>query len=324
MSRISSAPPSAAAPGPVHPETVQLHELAKSIRAVPVAPEILPKLQAKLRDLDTDVADLATLIKLDSGLASGVLKTSNSAYYSRSSSVTSIEEAVSLIGYHETLRMVARCSFGTVMKTSLEHYAIDGEALWTDAVLTAFAMEELCETVAADPSEGYVAGLLHAVGVVAINDFLNRRQHPVAPAAGRHPVEFVEWELATVGFHHGIVGGAMIRQWNMPSALAMAVEQQFEIREGATVTIIHHLLPLAIALARRAGAVVAARKAAAVAAVAAGEDAAAPESADPAPVVPELVFDPERARLAGLRTEQLEEAGEAIVKRWAKTREALA
>lgn len=276
--------------------TVTLEDIVKSVRNVPVAPEILPKLQSKLRDIDTDVADLAALIKLDSGLASSVLKVSNSAYYARSANITSIEEAVTLIGYQETLRLVARCSYATVMKGSLDAYGIPGEQLWQEAVLAAFAMEQLCGLVCIESSEGYVAGLLHGVGMVAINDFLHRHGRARRSAPVESTSELVRWELDMIGYHHGQVGAAMMRQWHIPARIGTAVEHQFDSKIRPEEPLLHCLLPLAVSIAV----------------------AVAHHADDEVELQP--VFDFARIERTGLQSEQLIEVATEVRQDWVQTR----
>lgn len=228
---------------------VSLDVILKSSRAVPVAPEVLPKLQSKLLDVDTDVSDLAALIKLDAGLASGVLRSANSAYYSRGSAVASIEDAVSLIGYQETLRLVARCSYGTVMKGELACYGVRGESLWEAAVLTAIAMEQLCRLTKLEVSEGYVTGLLHSLGMVVINDYLTRSGKGTLRAPAGPQEEVVKWEVATLGQHRGDIGAAMMRQWNFATRMVLAVERQFESQPRSEDGLLSSVLPLAVTIA---------------------------------------------------------------------------
>lgn len=286
--------------GPVQSGEAKLSDLVRAIRSVPVAPEVLPKLQAKLKNLDTDTADLAALIKLDAGLASAVLRTSNSAYYARSSSITDLDEAVVLIGYQETLRLVARCSFATVMQNSLDQYALSGEVLWREALLTAFAMEELCQIAGVDSSGGYIAGLLHGVGMVAINDYLTKRSHPVSPPLGRTAADFVPWELQTIGHHHGHVGAAMMRAWQMPAAVVESVEGQFNPVSGSESLALRCLLPVAITIAHR------------VAKIADGEDGE------------EIHLDADRAQRVGLSGQHLEDTAAEVEIHWQRAKGALA
>jgi HD-like signal output (HDOD) protein len=228
---------------------VRIEELTQSIRAVPVAPEILPRLQSKLRDVNTDVADLGALIKLDAGLTSSVLKVSNSAYYGREEKVTAVEDAVSFIGYQETMRLVARCSYSTVMKGSLAVYGITGEQLWEEAVLSAFAMEHLCEALGGDSAEGYVAGLLHGIGMVAINDYFQRHGGAPDPRPTGDRIAIAAWEKETLGWNNGEVGAAMMRQWRFSSDVISAVERQYRTEIAADEPLIACLLPISVSIA---------------------------------------------------------------------------
>ncbi|MBE2212970.1 MAG: HDOD domain-containing protein [Opitutaceae bacterium] len=276
-----------------------LVDIAKSIRAVPVAPEVLPKLQSRLQDVDTDITDLAALIRLDAGLATSVLKSSNSAYYTRGSRVTSIEEAVSVIGYEETLRIVARCSYSTVMKGSLVCYGISGEVLWEEAVLAALAMDQLSQVAECDASEAYISGLLHAVGMVAINDYLLRTGRPndVAPTG---PLDAIaQWEMHNIGHHHGKVSAAMMQQWRFASSVVLAAERLPEPAISSDDTVLSALLPLGVTIAKH------------VCAHPDDDGVADPE------------FDLARAKRAGLDRRQLVEMVATVRNHWKQTKQFL-
>ena len=303
MANVFSSDPSLSSDSPTGaPQSfavVPLVDIAKSIRAVPVAPEVLPKLQSRLQDVDTDISDLATLIRLDAGLAASVLKSSNSAYYTRGTRVTSIEEAVSVIGYEETLRIVARCSYSTVMKGSLVCYGISGELLWEEAVLAALAMDQLSQIAECDSSEAYISGLLHAVGMVAINDFLLRTGRPndVAPSGSLEAI--AQWELNTIGHHNGKVAAAMMQQWRFASSVVLAAERLPEPNVSSDDTVLSAMLPLGVTIAKH---------------IAAHPD----DDGSPDPE-----FDLARAKRAGLDRRQLVEMVVTIRSHWKQTKQFL-
>lgn len=284
-------------------EPVQLEDLIKGMRSVPVAPEVLPKLQHKLQDPDTDIADLAELIRLDTGLAAAVLKVSNSAYYSRGTRIGSIEDSVGMIGYEETLRVVARCSFSTVMRSALTAYGISAEDLWESSVVTAFAMHVFAGLVDMDKSDAYVAGLLYPVGMAAINDHLQRTDSAECPVPADDRVGVAAWELEHLGYHQGHVAAAMVRQWRFPDSVAEALEKQFDERVDTDASPITCVLPLAITVAHFVK---------------------CPENfggADRGEFEPD--FDLARARKVGLDLRQLLNATEKVKTTWAKAREYL-
>lgn len=282
---------------------VPLEELIKSMRTVPVAPEILPKLQVELQDPDTDISDLAALIRLDAGLATAVLKVSNSAYYNRGSRIGSIEDSVGMIGYEETLRVVARCSFSTVMRCALTAYGISGEVFWESAVMTAFAMQVFARVVDMDQSDAYLAGLLHPMGMAVINDHMQRTESGQCPVPSNDRAGIAEWEKKTFGYHQGDVGAALARQWRFPDCVAEALEAQFDERVKTGASAVACVLPLAITVAYF---------------VQNPADYGLSERGEHEPE-----FDLARAKQVGLDLRQLLNTTAEVKAAWAKTREFL-
>jgi HD-like signal output (HDOD) protein len=207
---------------------IEIEQVLRDLKALPVAPQVLPKLQALLGDLNTDTADLVDLIKLDSGLATKVLKLSNSAFYSRGREVTAIDEAIGLIGYQETFRVVAHSSYSSFMNRSLAVYRMKPGELWDQAVVCAFAMEALCRHMGEDVNDGYSVGLLHGIGMVAVNDFLEKnhdKELPLPDLSGTG--QMARREIALVGMDHGEIGAALLGKWSFPESIVEPIRYRF-------------------------------------------------------------------------------------------------
>lgn len=282
---------------------VTIDQIVSRVRVVPVAPEIFPKLQALLDDLDTEVADIARLIKLDAGLATSVLKTANSAFYARGEPVVDVEDAISRIGFDETFRLVVRCSYASVLRGDLTCYGISGAGLWREAVLTAFAMDHLCRKIGGDRAAGYATGLLHSVGMSAIDDYLKRQTLKVPKFEGAGRKAIVAWERETVGFDHAAVGAAMLRRWQVPPAIADAVARQHEEAIAEDDTPHTLVLPIALTLAEHV-------------------QALCDDSENPvAPFEPQ--YDPERLERLRLDEDTLAEITEKVCEVWKEARESI-
>ena len=208
--------------------TIEIEQILRDLRALPVAPQVLPRLQTLLGNLNTDTADLVDLIKLDSGLASKVLKLSNSAFFSRGREVTAIDEAIGLIGYQETFRVVAHSSYSTFMNRPLLVYGLKPGALWDQAVVCAFAMEELSRRIGEDVNDGYSIGLLHGIGMVAVNDFLekNRKAEEALPDFSG-TINPSRREIALIGMDHGEIGAVLLRRWGFPESITKPISHRF-------------------------------------------------------------------------------------------------
>jgi len=203
----------------------EVSELLKGMRSLPVAPQIVPRLQALLSDLDTDNDELAATVRLDSSLAARVLKMSNSAFYARGDPVASIEEAIQALGYQETFRIVAQSSFGPFFNRALEIYHLEPGRLWDVSLIAAGVLEQLCRSSTNEPNTGYVIGLLHAVGKVPLNDFVVQMDfHPMPDLS--NPANSVRLEIALLGHNFGEVGAALLRSWGFPDIITEVIAHQ--------------------------------------------------------------------------------------------------
>ena len=203
----------------------EVSEFLKGMRSLPVAPQVVPRLQALLSDLDTDNDELAATIRLDSALAARVLKSSNSAFYARATEVASIEEAIQTLGYQETFRIVAQSSFGPFFNRELEIYHLEPGMLWDTSLIAGSALEQLCRSSTTDPKTGYVVGLLHAVGKVPLNDFVVQMDFRPMPDLS-NPENSVRLEIALLGHNFGEVGAALLQSWEFPEVISTAIAHQ--------------------------------------------------------------------------------------------------
>ncbi len=203
----------------------EVSEFLKGMRSLPVAPQVVPRLQAMLSDLDTDNDELAATIRLDSALAARVLKSSNSAFYARGTEVASIEEAVQTLGYQETFRIVAQSSFGPFFNREMEVYHLEPGMLWDISLIAGSALEQLCRSSTTDPKTGYVVGLLHAVGKVPLNDFVVQMDFRPMPDLS-NPENSVRLEIALLGHNFGEVGAALLQSWEFPEIITAVIGHQ--------------------------------------------------------------------------------------------------
>ena len=203
----------------------EVSEILKGMRSLPVAPQVVPRLQTLLSDLDTDNDELAATIRLDAALATRVLKSSNSAFHARGAEVTSIEEAVQTLGYQETFRIVAQSSFGPFFSRELEVYRLDSGLLWDASLIAASVLEQLCRSSTTDPKTGYVVGLLHAVGKVPLNDFVVQMDFRPMPDLS-NPENSVRMEIAMLGHNFGEVGAALLQSWTFPEIITEVIAHQ--------------------------------------------------------------------------------------------------
>ena len=79
-------------------------EYARYLKTIPVIPEVSAKILSIAEDkLDISFKELESIIKIDPGLSAKILKVANSALYARQKKVTSLQTAITLLGFFQGL-----------------------------------------------------------------------------------------------------------------------------------------------------------------------------------------------------------------------------
>lgn len=202
-------------------------EIARRLRHVPSTPRVLPRLKQLLVDANSSLDRIVELIRLDPGIAARVLQTGNSVYYSHGLRCHTVDEAVRRVGFDRIYELVAHAVASQVLVRPLEVYALEADDLWQQSVACALGAELLAERSGGDGAIAYTVGLLHAIGMVAIDDWAFQETPGLRLFHAGMPLEYVASERATFGFHQGEAGAALLRQWDFPPLMAEPVRWQY-------------------------------------------------------------------------------------------------
>ena len=208
-------------------------EVARSVKHVPSAPKVLPRLKQMLSDGNSAVHDIVALIRLDLGISARVLQVANSAYYSQGTRCFTVEEAVARVGYDQVYDLVAYAVASQVLVRPLVAYAIEADELWKQSVACALSAEAIAQYTGQDRNVAYTNGLLHAVGLVAIDEWERRGAHRRILANVGFPRETSEAERELLGFTNAEAGAALLRIWDFPREMVEPVRWQYAPNSSA-------------------------------------------------------------------------------------------
>lgn len=211
---------------PVSPRTAP-EDIVRQLTHLPSAPRVLPKLKRLLSDSNSSLHDVVELVRLDPGIAARVLQIGNSAYYNQGLRCYTVDEAVHRVGYDQVYELVSNAVASEVLVRPLVVYQIEADELWENAIACAIAAELLAETLNIDRDIAYTIGLLHQVGMVAVNEWLARSMPTVRFSRAPLPLETCEQEREVLGFHNAEAGAALLRLWDFPSVMSEPVRWQY-------------------------------------------------------------------------------------------------
>lgn len=204
-----------------------LDEVVRDLEHLPSAPRVLPRLKQLLTDGNTATSEVVELVRLDPGIAARVLQFGNSAYFSHGLRCYTVEEAVSRVGYGQIYDLVSTAVASQVLVRPLATYGMEADDLWQNSIACALAAEALADQMNLDRNVAYTIGLLHSIGMVAIDDWAARRQPGLRLLSKGLPLESCEAERMTLGFHQAEAGATLLRLWAFPQVMSEPVRWQY-------------------------------------------------------------------------------------------------
>lgn len=209
-------------------------DIVREVRHLPSAPKVLPRLKELLTDGNSAMHEIVALIRLDPGIAARTLQVANSAYFSKGVRCFTVDEAVNRVGFEEVYELVSLAVSSQVLVRPLKVYGIEADELWRLSVAGAIAAELLALRTRQDRDVAYTIGLLHCVGMAAIDEWALRNARHLALAHKGFPREAVESERAILGFTQAETGAALLRHWDFPASMSEPVRWQYVPRASAS------------------------------------------------------------------------------------------
>ncbi len=200
--------------------------VAKANTLPPVSAAAL-KLMGLLDRPNTCNEDIVNSLRYDSVLTGSVLRLCNSPSIGLRMPVTSIDQAVLLLGHRKIHRIVLALAFSNSICGPLPGYAVEANELWRHSLSTALASEMLAEgafTIDLDPSVAFTSGLLHDIGKLLLNQVLTSQvQAGIRARIEQEHLSCVQAERDILQTDHAEVGGCLLRHWKLPEAIVEAV-----------------------------------------------------------------------------------------------------
>lgn len=219
-------PPLEASPSFPTPE-----QLVAALGPLPPTAQVLARLQSLLANPNSDLDDVATLLRLDAPMTTRVIKISNSTWYSRGSPCQTIEEAVNRIGFREVFQVVSIAASSALVAQPLAAYGRGAIATWRESVACGLAGELIAECLGEDTAASFMNGLLHAIGRQAVNRYASTAGKSLADKG--FPLDFSGAEFVMLGFTHAAAGACMLKKWSFVAENVEPVRRQYEPLEAA-------------------------------------------------------------------------------------------
>ena len=187
-------------------------EIVAWVGDLPPLPHVASQALNLIEDPDVTAGKLTELLGGDTALAARVLKIANSAMFSRQREITTINQAIMIIGFKTlkgiivaaTLRQLNR-KFGEVEKM-----------IWENSAVTSIACRKIATKLKKPYAEEvFLLGLLHDLGKMVLLRQIPNEYNKVIEQT-KTGIGFFSAEQEEFGFAHPLIGALVAKKWNFP------------------------------------------------------------------------------------------------------------
>jgi len=203
---------------------------------LPTLPRVAERVVALADDPEASAREIGDAILADAPIAMKVLKIANSAYYGLQEEVVSTERAASILGFRVLRNIVLQATVIAEFEHLAARDALDLDRLWRHSILTgrvcAWLAARAGQWIGLAPDELHVVGLLHDVGKVVLLDQDTDAYVAALRDSKSSGRQLFVCERSRFGCDHTDVGAILCARWNLPDAVARAVQFHHGPREA--------------------------------------------------------------------------------------------
>lgn len=201
-----------------------LDQIVNQVDDLPALPHVVVRIMELTEDPDATAQDINQVLNQDQGMTARVLRLANSAFYGFPRRISSVTDATIFLGFRTVRSIVMAASVSEILSKEVEGYALAPGELWRHSQSVAIASRHLARQTKFNGIDvAYTAGLLHDIGKVILNTYMQDAYQEVVTKTSQGNISFIQAEEEILGFNHAQVGARVAEKWNLPVDLVEAI-----------------------------------------------------------------------------------------------------
>ena len=234
---------------PVVPDQNDIIRAAEYIQPIP---QVALKILRMLDEEEFNIDKIATEVQKDQVICAKTLQLCNSALYAKKQKIESLSHALAFLGHELWVKLVISASVQNYFETYNQGYSLCKGGLYHHAVGTAATAEKLAKfTGKAQAPIAYTAGLMHDIGKVVLDQFVNSTFPLFYRNMNNENQNLIETEKRILGVDHTGVGAELAELWAFPDSLKEAIQFHHSPESSTRYPDLAHIIYLADLLMSR-------------------------------------------------------------------------
>ncbi len=198
--------------------------LIERINHLPSLSPVLARINAIVGSPEVSAGDMVDALKLDPAISGKVLRLANSAYVGIPRTVSSLHNAVVILGQRRIHSLVLAASTLSAFPRS-SAFPFQILAFWRHSITVAIVSESIARHLkrygAVEEGELFCAGILHDIGKLAVAAFEPKRVTAAQETGRQKEIPFFQAEEESMS--HYTLGALLAQRWNFPPDLRNAI-----------------------------------------------------------------------------------------------------
>ncbi len=187
---------------------------------LPSQPSVIQRLDALISKDGVDNREIARIIEMDVVFTARVLRLVNSPFYGFARKITSVEEAITMLGFNSIHQLLLATS--VINTFQIKESLIHGVDFWKHS----FAVGVLAKYLLAradkqTQDEGFICGIMHDIGRLIQAQFDEETFESLFKQELR--ATHLTDEQEYFGIDHQHLGGMLATKWNFPEAIIKGI-----------------------------------------------------------------------------------------------------
>ena len=198
-------------------------KILQKVSAFPSMPKAAIKLRALISQEDVSIDEIERILRHDPGLAANVLRLANSAFFGIPAKVSTLKNAVMLLGVKRFSKIAVGACMNKTMDAGVEGYGLSPGELWLHSIAVSTTAEALAKNrKLPETHDFFTPALLHDLGKLVLGKFV-KAQQPKIDSLVADGVPFVIAEKEVLKTDHAEIGALILSKWSFPEDLINAV-----------------------------------------------------------------------------------------------------
>lgn len=191
-----------------------------SLEVIASPPSTIAEVLTLIDQESSSAAKLSKIILKDPNLTARILRIANSSFYGYRQDVSSVNQAIMIIGQNITKCLILSISVYNGIASKNSGNSKELEKLWQHLLETAVAAKNAAQSISYSiVDEAYIAGLLHDFGRIFLLQYFPDESKEVYRLS-QNDKFLVDAERDLLGTDHQEVGGYIAERWNLPPSLS--------------------------------------------------------------------------------------------------------